>query len=66
MKRLCWVFAGLVAAIAAGRLPAGDTPSADHKLAPLERFRLIINLDERDIRFVAAGQKGSVMLAGLR
>ena len=34
------------------------------EVAPLDRYRLIINLDERDIRFVAPGQRGSVMLAG--
>jgi hypothetical protein len=34
------------------------------EVAPLDRYRLIISLDERDIRFVAPGQRGSVVLAG--
>jgi hypothetical protein len=32
--------------------------------APLEAYRLIVLVDERDVRFVAAGQTGDVALAG--
>jgi multidrug efflux pump subunit AcrA (membrane-fusion protein) len=32
--------------------------------APLEAYRLIVHVDERDVRFVAVGQTGDVALAG--
>jgi len=32
--------------------------------APLEAYRLIVHVDERDLRFVATGQTGDVALAG--
>jgi hypothetical protein len=32
--------------------------------APLEAYRLIVHVDERDVRFVATGQTGDVALAG--
>ncbi len=34
------------------------------EVAPLDHYRLIIFLDERDIRFIAVGQVGSVILSG--
>jgi RND family efflux transporter MFP subunit len=35
------------------------------EVAPLDAYRLIIHVDERDIRYVAAGQTGTVALAGM-
>jgi len=34
------------------------------EVAPLNAYRLVIHVDERDIRYIAAGQKGTVTLAG--
>lgn len=34
------------------------------EIAPLNAYRLIVHVDERDIRFIAAGQKGTVTLTG--
>lgn len=35
------------------------------EIAPLNSYRLIVNVDERDVRYVAAGQTGTVALAGM-
>jgi multidrug efflux pump subunit AcrA (membrane-fusion protein) len=35
------------------------------EIAPLHSYRLIVNVDERDVRYVAAGQTGAVALAGM-
>jgi RND family efflux transporter MFP subunit len=35
------------------------------EIAPLQSYRLIVNVDERDVRYVAAGQTGAVALAGM-
>jgi len=35
------------------------------EIAPLSSYRLIVNVDERDVRYVAAGQTGAVALAGM-
>ena len=35
------------------------------EIAPLDAYRLIVHVDERDMRYIAAGQKGSVALAGM-
>jgi hypothetical protein len=35
------------------------------EIAPLDAYRLIIQLDERDLRYVALGQVGNLALAGL-
>jgi RND family efflux transporter MFP subunit len=35
------------------------------EVAPLDAFRLIVNVDERDIRYVSTGQIGAVYFAGL-
>ena len=34
------------------------------EIAPLDSYRLIVQVDERDIRYVAVGQTGTVALAG--
>ncbi len=34
------------------------------EIAPLDAYRLIVQVDERDVRFVAVGQSGTVALAG--
>jgi hypothetical protein len=34
------------------------------EIAPLDSYRLIVQVDERDIRYAATGQKGAVALAG--
>ena len=34
-------------------------------IAPLNAYRLIVYVDERDMRFIATGQKGTVALAGM-
>lgn len=34
------------------------------EVAPLESYRLIIQVDERDVRYIAAGQRGMVAFAG--
>ncbi|TFV39498.1 HlyD family efflux transporter periplasmic adaptor subunit [Bradyrhizobium frederickii] len=34
------------------------------EVAPLNSYRLIVQVDERDVRFVAVGQSGTVALAG--
>jgi hypothetical protein len=34
------------------------------EVAPLDSYRLIVQVDERDVRYVAIGQSGSVALAG--
>lgn len=35
------------------------------EIAPLEAYRVILQVDERDIRFVEAQQKGELLIAGL-
>jgi hypothetical protein len=35
------------------------------ELAPLDSFRLIVHVDERDVRYVAMGQSGTVAFAGV-
>ncbi|WP_420382223.1 HlyD family efflux transporter periplasmic adaptor subunit [Novosphingobium sp.] len=35
------------------------------EIAPLDRFRVIVQVDERDMRYVRVGQHGRIMLAGL-
>ena len=35
------------------------------EIAPLNSYRLIVHVDERDIRYVAAGQSGTIALAGM-
>ena len=35
------------------------------EIAPLNSYRLIIQVDERDVRYIAAGQKGTVVFAGM-
>jgi RND family efflux transporter MFP subunit len=35
------------------------------EVAPLDAYRVILKVDERDIRDVAAGQKGSIILSGI-
>jgi RND family efflux transporter MFP subunit len=35
------------------------------EIAPLSGYRLVVHVDERDIRYIAAGQKGTVALAGM-
>jgi multidrug resistance efflux pump len=35
------------------------------ELAPLDSYRLIIHVDERDVRYVAMGQTGTVAFAGI-
>ena len=35
------------------------------EIAPLNAYRLIVQVDERDVRYVAAGQSGTVALAGM-
>lgn len=34
------------------------------EVAPLNSYRLIVQVDERDVRYIAAGQNGTVALAG--
>jgi multidrug resistance efflux pump len=34
------------------------------EIAPLDSYRLILQVDERDVRYVAVGQGGTVALAG--
>ena len=34
------------------------------EIATLDAYRLVVHVDERDIRYIAAGQKGTVTLAG--
>jgi hypothetical protein len=34
-----------------------------YEIAPLDRYRLVIEVDERDIADVAVGQRGSLMLS---
>ncbi|QEL25115.1 HlyD family efflux transporter periplasmic adaptor subunit [Bosea sp. F3-2] len=34
------------------------------EIAPLDAYRLIVQVDERDVRYVAVGQSGTVALAG--
>jgi RND family efflux transporter MFP subunit len=35
------------------------------ELAPLDSYRLVIHVDERDVRYVSLGQRGFVALAGM-
>jgi RND family efflux transporter MFP subunit len=35
------------------------------EIAPLNVYRLVVHVDERDIRYIALGQKGTVALAGM-
>jgi RND family efflux transporter MFP subunit len=35
------------------------------EVAPLNSYRLIVHVDERDVRYIAAGQSGTVALAGM-
>jgi hypothetical protein len=35
------------------------------ELAPLDSYRLIVHVDERDVRYVAMGQSGTVAFAGI-
>ena len=35
------------------------------EIAPLDAYRLIVHVDDRDMRYIAPGQKGSVALAGM-
>ena len=35
------------------------------EIAPLNAYRLIVHVDERDVRYISAGQSGAVALAGL-
>lgn len=35
------------------------------EIAPLDRYRVILKVDERDIRYVTEGQKGQLALSGL-
>jgi multidrug efflux pump subunit AcrA (membrane-fusion protein) len=35
------------------------------EIAPLDRYRLIIQVDERDIRYIRLGERGSLVLNGL-
>lgn len=35
------------------------------EVAPLNTYRLIVQVDERDVRFVANGQRGTVAIAGM-
>ena len=35
------------------------------EIAPLNSYRLIIQVDERDVRYIAVGQKGTVVFAGM-
>jgi multidrug efflux pump subunit AcrA (membrane-fusion protein) len=35
------------------------------ELAPLDAYRLIIHVDERDVRYIAVEQRGSIALAGM-
>jgi hypothetical protein len=35
------------------------------ELAPLDQYRVVLRVDERDIGFVAAGQRGEIALAGI-
>jgi hypothetical protein len=35
------------------------------EVAPLESFRVILQVDERDITYLAEGQKGTLVLTGL-
>jgi multidrug efflux pump subunit AcrA (membrane-fusion protein) len=42
-----------------------DTGKVLFEVAPLEDYRVIVRLDERDIRYVHAGQKGTVLLHGM-
>ena len=34
------------------------------EIAPLDSYRLIVQVDERDVRYIAVGQSGTVALAG--
>ncbi|HSW18006.1 MAG TPA: HlyD family efflux transporter periplasmic adaptor subunit, partial [Ramlibacter sp.] len=35
------------------------------ELAPLDQYRVVLRVDERDIRFVKAGQRGELALTGI-
>ena len=35
------------------------------EIAPLNSYRLIVHVDERDVRYIAVGQSGTIALAGL-
>jgi multidrug resistance efflux pump len=35
------------------------------EIAPLNFYRLIVHVDERDVRYIAVGQKGTVVFAGM-
>ena len=35
------------------------------EIAPLNSYRLIVHVDERDVRYIAVGQSGTVALAGM-
>ena len=35
------------------------------EVAPLDAYRVILKVDERDIRDVAAGQRGTIVLSGI-
>jgi multidrug resistance efflux pump len=35
------------------------------EVAPLDSYRLIVHVDERDVRYVVVGQRGTVALAGI-
>ena len=42
-----------------------ETGKVLYEVAPLDDYRVIVRLDERDIRFVKAGQTGHVLLHGM-
>ena len=35
------------------------------EIAPLNSYRLIVQVDERDVRYISVGQSGTVALAGM-
>ena len=42
-----------------------ETGKVLFEVAPLDRYRVIVRLDERDLRYVVPGQRGQVLLHGL-
>jgi hypothetical protein len=42
-----------------------DTGKVLYEVAPLDDYRVIVRLDERDIRYVKAGQTGTLLLHGM-
>ena len=42
-----------------------ETGKVLFEVAPLDRYRVIVRLDERDLRYVAPGQAGHVLLHGM-